>query len=224
MSGYKNPGNFFGKKSYNENAYQLEELFSPNTVSILKNSSLVQLIETKSIYIGRCFTICTIIKFGKKFGPTLELKKDFDFKAFIHVAGFEFWLNGVTEYPLEIPSTVLDVNNSENVIAAFLSVAEIESTFLNKKNFPCKSYAENVGNDNDLFVDCCKEQLLKNFPVGVACKVETLINFTPNNSTLEECQNVEAADKTIAMIKGRIKWHFVKKQFYISQFVIFCFK
>ena len=205
MPGYKNPGHFFGKKSYNENAYQLEELFSPKTVSDLKNSSLFKLSETMSIYLGRCFTICPVQKYGKKIGPALELKTDFDFKTFIHVAGFEFWLNGIMEFPYEIPFTVLNVNNAEDIIVAFLSVAEIESTFLSKKNFPCKSYSDNLDNNN-LFADCCKEQLLKNFPVSVTCKVEALIKFTPNNSALEECQNVEAADKTTATLSGTNRW------------------
>ena len=53
------------------------------------------------MFLGRCYTICNVLKWAKKFGPNLQLKTDFDVKVFVHSLWDEFWLNGINEIPFE---------------------------------------------------------------------------------------------------------------------------
>lgn len=39
MGGFKQPGFFFDEKTFSENCFKLEEIFSPNTTNLLQNKS-----------------------------------------------------------------------------------------------------------------------------------------------------------------------------------------
>ncbi len=79
---------------------------------------------------GRCYTVCSLKNWPKKFGPVLGVDPKVDVKVFVHGNGNEFWLNGLMEVPFEIPFVILDVTNAKKVVAAVMSLAEIDSTSL----------------------------------------------------------------------------------------------
>jgi hypothetical protein len=130
MPGSKRSGFFIDEKTYNENSYKLEELFSPRTAARLQNQAIFQTKETDSLFLGRCYTICSLKNWSKKFGPVLGVKPEVDVKVFVHGNGNEFWLNGLMEVPFDIPFVIVDVTNAKEVVAAVLSLAEIDSTYL----------------------------------------------------------------------------------------------
>ena len=92
------------------------------------------------MFLGRCYTICNVLKWAKKFGPNLQLKTDFDVKVFVHSLWDEFWLNGINEIPFEMPFFILDTTNHKGIAAAVLSLTEVESIYLTKDEQQCIDY------------------------------------------------------------------------------------
>jgi hypothetical protein len=203
MPGYKKNGFYFNEKSYNENIFQLEDIFGPDTVMDLKNTSNFLLKETQTLYLGLCFTLCSYGEFAKKNGHTVHLKTDFDVKIFVHQQVSEYWIKGLTEVPYDIPFTVLDVNNSDDIVAAVMSLSEIISTSLTKAESPCKTYSDNIRTENDFFINCSQKMMQERFPGDVLCTINSLNYFVPNDSSLEECQNSTSADDTLKNLKGK---------------------
>ena len=98
-------------------------------------------LEVNSFNLGRCYTVCNVRLWAKKFGPILHLKKEFDVRVFVHTDGDEFWLNGISEFPFEIPSFIMETSNTKNIAATTVSLTEVESYFLNKDELQCKTYS-----------------------------------------------------------------------------------
>ena len=57
LTGYKAKGKFFNMENYLNNTFEKEQVFSPNTIEMLKNESLYSVKEVYSILLGRCFRV-----------------------------------------------------------------------------------------------------------------------------------------------------------------------
>ena len=55
---FKGPGFHWSSSLFNQNTFQLEDLFEKSTLKNIQNGSLYWVGETYSVFYGRCFTIC----------------------------------------------------------------------------------------------------------------------------------------------------------------------
>jgi hypothetical protein len=88
--------------------------------------------------------VCNQQIYSKKIGFHVLLKQNMNLMIFVHLEGDEFWLNGATDFPVNVESTRLDTGSGRGISSAILSLSETESTFLSKPEEPCKQYAEGL--------------------------------------------------------------------------------
>ena len=58
--------------------------------------------------------------------------------------GDEFWLNGLSDFPINIASTGLDTSNKSGITSALMSLSETESSYLSKPDELCLEYAKGL--------------------------------------------------------------------------------
>ena len=146
-----------------DNTYSLEDIFSPSTVADFKNSSKYHMAEITSMFFGRCHTACYLNKVGPKVGPQILFKTDFDVKVFFHVSGAELWISGAVEFPVDVAFNTMEIKNGKGINSAVISVKEIESIYLSKDEEPCLNYNARPKNAHEIFIDCCRANVVKNF-------------------------------------------------------------
>ena len=144
VSGFKKKGFFFRVSDLRKNSLELENILSPVTQFDLKNSANFTISEKLSQLSGRCYTICNLNKWRQKDGPFFFFKYNSDVKIFVHGKGAEFWLSGFGEFPSEVSSVNLGIQNKSGLSTSLMSFKEIESTFISKDEQPCKYYSSIV--------------------------------------------------------------------------------
>ena len=55
---FKGPGFHWNSKLFNENTFGLVDILDESTLKMIENESLFWVGETRSVFYGRCFTIC----------------------------------------------------------------------------------------------------------------------------------------------------------------------
>ena len=201
MSGFKVPGFFYQADDFIKNSYSLQDIFSPITISDIENKTKYVKYETFSQLIGHCFTICSLDKWNETMAPHFYLTTKFDIKIFVHERGMEFWLKGFAEFPIDVSFVTLETNNSKGMVSAVMTLKEVDSTFLNKDEEPCRHYSK------DSFVLCCKNKLWENIPSSINCTISEMNTLIPDTETVTECQN-----QTLA---SNVYWAFA---FYLNKF------
>ena len=133
-------------KSFLENTCNLNDIFEAESKRKIKNESLYFWREVKTIFQGRCFTVCDLVERAPKQEVIINLSFKQDLKLFVHRRGEELWLSASYVFPTEVGSTVLNVANRKNMCGAVLMVTQRNTTLLNQKNNPCIEYI-----DDELF-------------------------------------------------------------------------
>ena len=57
LTAFKAKGTFFNMETVLNNTFEMEQVFSPNTIKMLKNESLYSVKEVHSVLLGRCFMV-----------------------------------------------------------------------------------------------------------------------------------------------------------------------
>jgi hypothetical protein len=75
-------------------------------------------------------------------------------------------------FPMDIASVKLDVNNSENLVAADIDISKRKSVHQSSELLPCKSYENSVTGkiDHLLFYDCSKDKIRRKLESGKGFK------------------------------------------------------
>jgi hypothetical protein len=207
--GFKKKGFFYSEKSFFENSFTLEDTFVDETVASLKNETLYFSKNTSSQAWGNCFTLCCLIPVSlRSTSFVLGLKTSFDVIVFVHPQGAELWMTGFGEFPFDIASLTIASNDSNGIVGAMLFFREVETTFLNKKEFPCKVSSENADMVLADYIQCSKEQLWSNLPSSINCTIVDMKNIVPKNSKLNECKDNSTAES--------VYWQFAD---YVTNFV-----
>ena len=115
--------------------------------------------------------------------PHFYLTTNFNMKIFVHERGMELWLKGFAVFPFEVPSIIIETNNSRGMAGAMMALKQVDSTYLNKEEEPCRHYSV------DSFISCCKSKLWDNLRSSINCTIAELKNIIPNKETLTECKN-----------------------------------
>ena len=101
MSAYKTDGFHYSKEDFQKQTYDIEEFFHPQTLWELKNRSMYLLIENRSLFFGRGYTVCHLEKVVAKKPIYFRLRNIFDIQLYTHSKGEEF-LVGLSVYPVEV--------------------------------------------------------------------------------------------------------------------------
>ena len=144
LIGFKNKGRFYTEKEFIDQTFSLSDFFLPKTISMLKDSKDYKIKETLNIVAGRCHTICNLHKYYKKIGPSFLLKTNLNLLIFAHMEGDEFWLNGLSDFPINIAYIGLDTSNKSGISSALVSLSETESSYLSKADEVCLEYAKGL--------------------------------------------------------------------------------
>ena len=74
VPGFKKKGFHFDHRSFDDNAFNLGDFFVDGAVARLNNASEFRLKNIRTMFHGNCFTICSLRKWPKKWGPVLRMK------------------------------------------------------------------------------------------------------------------------------------------------------
>ncbi len=122
----------YKSNDYLKNTYTKEDIFDKKTLTALSNTTLFDVKESPTLYLGICFTICHKLKFGiyeddGNYG--LFFKKKMNLKMYFHVPGEEFWLNGYVRFPSNKVSIELKTNNSDGISSAIVNLSEYQERY-----------------------------------------------------------------------------------------------
>ena len=92
IAAYKKHGFYFTDKDYDENTFQLEDIFHSETVKRLKNASEYFVETINTLVYGKCFRICYLEELLPQTADRLVLKRDKDYLVYTLGHGEEFWL------------------------------------------------------------------------------------------------------------------------------------
>ena len=151
----------YTRKAYKENTYKLDDIFSEETVQIIKNPTDFTITETESVLLGICQTICKLQKVEAfDFSLTFLMKRNWDVNIYFHSKGIELWFL-ISPVVLDSQFVTLLTQNDKGLISADLSISEIQTTVLSKKGMPCRYYTIDVENHNQNvdYLDCHKKKL-----------------------------------------------------------------
>ena len=170
-------------------------MFSEKTLQDLKNISLYEVQEIKTMLYGRCYTICCLQKVKiVDYSKIIQLKTTFDLTVYVHQKHEEFWVK-MFGTPRKIFVTRLSVQG--DLFGADLILAEKHVRLLDKENAPCKSYSQNDDNNEEIqsFIHCAQKSILNNVGNNLICILPFMSDWI-SNSTLSECSSRSDSVKT----------------------------
>ncbi len=205
-TGFKNRGFHFSTKGFDENTFQIEDVFHDTTLTKLKNTTNYLVKELWSIFTGRCFTVCYLHNVNLDLNE-LYLKQTWDLKMYVHVRGEEFWLN-FGDFPTEKSYMILDANNKDGLAIALMRLTETEKTDLNQGKLACKSYSE-----SEHFADICKSNFWKRLKPQLNCTIASFKGLVSNENDighLQECDEKESAKMQYQVFRDFMSQFFTK--------------
>ncbi len=114
---------------YLQNTFTKEDIFEQRTLDSLSNTTIYDVKESLTFFLGICFTICHKLKGGiseNTIYGCLYFKKSMNIKIYFHVPGEEFWLNGYIRFPSNKVSIDLMTNNSEQISSVLVALSEYQ--------------------------------------------------------------------------------------------------
>ena len=191
----------YTRKAYKENTFKLNDVFSDETVKILKNATEFAITETESVILGVCQTICKLQKVEAfDFSFSLQMRRSWDVNIYFHSKGSELWFL-FSPVVLDSQFVTLLTQNDKGLIAADLSISETQTTVLNKKGMPCRHYTIDVENHNQNvdYLDCQKKKTWSKLRPKINCTIAGMSSLSDNDfAEMEECKDDESAWHTRA--------------------------
>ena len=198
IDGFKSDGfYFYDDETFINATYSMDEIFEDQTIEMFRNKSMFRTVETNTLLMGRCFTICYMGTLARRKSVQLTLKANLDLKVFIHLPEEEMWLNMESEFPANVPDLVLNCSQTQ-YRGIRLRLTEVETTVLSKPNERCKVYSEVTDESAAIFAKCCKDVIAANLIKSFNCSIPAMDSLLPRNSTLRRCRNELEAIVAIA--------------------------
>ena len=114
-------------------------------MTLLSNSTAYRFHEIRTLYFGRCFTICPLQKYAAKERAVFSFKYKQNIQVYVHETGEEFWLTGTNSFPSEVGTFVLQVKGDDQIVGAGVKITQKDTTLLSLDSTPCLE----VDNDGD---------------------------------------------------------------------------
>ena len=193
---YKRHGFFYTKEDYEENTFKLEDIFHPETIERLNNTSLYTIENLNTLVYGKCHKLCYQNPVSSQQAERFILKKQSDYIIYTLGDEEEFWLVMPFRFPYEIALEYLDSRNDNGIISVNYIIQAIQTTVINRPSNPCNSYSktESVSSDNVGFVECSRRSIWSRLEPNISCTIPGLEYF--QNSTLKPCLTKEEGHRT----------------------------
>jgi len=155
---FKTKGFHYTKEQFEKQTYTLEDLLNTSHVpGRYSNMKDVDVKVTKSIALGKCFTmkISKAVSLGEPF--IFHLKRTWDVTIFVHNDDEEFWFSW-SAYPPPLNKFRLNIKTDNNSFVSELRVAEKQSISYPKATRPCKA-PSSVNNRESILKDAADHRL-----------------------------------------------------------------
>ena len=130
---YKKHGFFYTKQDYEENTFNLDDVFHPETVERLSNESLYTIDHLNTLVYGKCHKLCYKNPVSPQKGEQLVLKKQSDYIIYTLGEEEEFWLVMPSRFPYEIGLQYLDSHNDNGIISVNYIIQAIQTSVINRR-------------------------------------------------------------------------------------------
>ena len=197
---FKTVGMFFREAEFQANSFQMEDIFLPDTIAKLKDSSKYSVTEVDSIVHGKIFMICH--RRGNRFLETehLLIKNDKNYDVFTLEEEDHFWLLVPYRFPYFIATTNLHIRNDLNYVIADHVISHVEIQDRSAPLCPCSAYEDFVATGNRGFTDCSKRVLHSLLEGRLRCRVPGLLMFGGHNLT--ECRTSAEATDVVRLVSN----------------------
>ncbi len=128
LSPYKKRGFYFDLAQFQENTYDLNDIFQNETIIKLKNSSLFNMKEIHSIFYGKCYSLCPLTLLALNEVISLSIKNKRNVEIVTYLKGEEFWFT-LARFPLNVGSVKIESKNRDQMVSADVKVS-FHSQFL----------------------------------------------------------------------------------------------
>jgi hypothetical protein len=187
--GFKAYGYAFTEDEYEANTYQMEEIFTNNTLIDLRNVSKYSIKTMRSQYLGQCYTIQKLeeVTTSADYSCKLMFKKVMDIAFYLHEPYEEEWLV-LMVYPYEVIVDKIDVENDQGIGGAEVQVRQEITHELRGNDKSCKQKPIKG------FVYCVRKRLKKELIKRLNCTIPffkslQLPDFLPQCTTVSEADN-----------------------------------
>jgi hypothetical protein len=180
-----------------ENTFQLEDIFQNETLQLITNKTNFFIKEFHTLFLGTCYTICTLTYVGAKEEVKYYFQYQNDIRIVAHLIGEEFWLFAWFMFPSEVGNVILSFKEDNEIVAGSVAIKKTETVLLNQENSPCVPdlEEESITQSYYRFLECSKDKIWQNTRQNVSCSVFGFDEFY-NNSGLPMCKNESSAGVT----------------------------
>ena len=205
IKAFKQWGLYYEEKSYLANTFQLEDIFHDYTLQQIKNQTNVFMKEIHTLFLGTCYTLCTLTYFQAKEDMYIVLSYLSDIKIVAHGIGEEFWLFAWFMFPSEVGSTKLTIKEDDEIVAASVTIKKTETVLLNQEHSPCVPELEknSITQSYHRFLECSKRSIWQILQKQINCTVFGFDQFY-NNSGLPMCSKESSAALTYEALSSGI--------------------
>jgi hypothetical protein len=124
---FKSSGFHFTEEAYQANSFELEDIFTTQSVNDLRNKSAYDIFETKTVHHGKVFSICCKLQVSTFEGILLSVKQyEWELYIFFHQREDAIWFT-FRELPNYIMFSLINTKRSSGFIAAKIFISEIRS-------------------------------------------------------------------------------------------------
>ena len=129
LSPYKKRGFYYNISQFQENTFDLDDIFENDTIVKLKNITLFNVAEIHSILHGKCYALCplTLLALNETISLFIENKQNVE--ILIYRQGEEFWLT-LARFPLTVGSVKIESKNSDQMVSVDIKVLFSHTIFI----------------------------------------------------------------------------------------------
>jgi hypothetical protein len=187
--GFKAYGYAFTEDQYEANTYQMEEIFTNNTLLDLRNVSKYSIKTIRSQYHGQCYTIQKLeeVTTSADYSCKLMFKKGMDIDFYPHEPYEEEWLL-LSVFPYDVIVDKIDVENDQGIGGIDVQVSKEITQKLQGKEHSCRMKPLKG------FVFCVRKRLKEELIKRLNCTIPffkslQLQDFLPVCTTVSEANN-----------------------------------
>jgi hypothetical protein len=209
-SAYKNTGFFITYQNYLKNTYGLEDIFTAESVSILKNKEMFDIFSTRTILFGNVITVCPLEKMGRDDELSIKLKRYISYEIFALKDASERVFHLLDRFPVQDSRVEISTRNIENKVMGDLRISEFLVQNLNKKQKPCFESTLSIGQN---FTSCTINQIGLFLLSNIKCVIPGIEEFLPVETDIKTCSNHTAAFQTLATLINNVLYTYPKEPF-----------
>jgi len=155
---------------------------------------------------GRCYTVYSKRRLSaKEASHDLSFKYRGDIKVYVHQQGEEFWLLSTNNFPTEVGTFTLQIENDSEITGAEIKITRKDTYLLNQENTPCTEHQESKTNVMyKKFIECGRKHIRSKLEANISCTVEGLGTLNYSHTKLGVCQDDKSAADTFSALDDQL--------------------